>query len=57
MGRWYGYWQAAHGGNAREVKKGVDVVARFDGKEIAQWTAEGYKAPSKEPMNEHAKGE
>jgi hypothetical protein len=57
MGRWYGYWQAAHGGNANKLQKGVDVVARFDGKEIAHWTADGYKAPSKESMSEQAKGE
>lgn len=57
MGRWYGYWQAAHTGSADKLQKGVDVVARFDGKEIAHWTADGYKAPKKESENEQAKGE
>ncbi len=57
MGKWYGYWQAAHGGSAAKPQKGVDVIARFDGKEIAHWTADGYKAPKKESTSEQAKGQ
>ncbi|MEW6208457.1 MAG: hypothetical protein AB1631_08820 [Acidobacteriota bacterium] len=57
MGRWYGYWQAAHGGSAAKLQKGVDVVARFEGKEVAHWSSDGYKVPEKESMSQQAKSE
>ena len=43
MAKWYGMWQAAHGGTPDNHKKGVDVVARFEGKEVAHWTSDGYR--------------
>jgi hypothetical protein len=56
MGRWYGYWQAANGGSAAKLQKGADVVAQFEGKEVAHWSSDGYKVPKKE-MKEQAKSE
>ncbi len=57
MGRWYGYWQAANGGSADKPQKGFDVVAEFNGKQIAQWTSDGYTAPEKKSASEQAKSE
>lgn len=44
LGHWYGMWQVANGGSANQQKKGVSVVVRHDGKDIAEWTPEnGYR--------------
>jgi hypothetical protein len=38
VGQWFGMWQAA------QSKKGVEVVIRHDGKDVATWSGEkGYK--------------
>jgi hypothetical protein len=38
IGQWFGMWQAA------QSKKGVEVVVRHDGKDVATWSGEkGYK--------------
>jgi hypothetical protein len=38
VGQWFGMWQAA------QSKKGVEVVVRHDGKDVATWSGEkGYK--------------
>ena len=38
VGQWFGMWQAA------QNKKGVQVIVRHDGKDIASWSGEGgYK--------------
>jgi hypothetical protein len=56
LGKWFGMWQAAHNGSAEKQQKGVEVVARFEGREVARWTAEGYKWLG-EPESEQAKSE
>ncbi len=57
LAKWFGMWQAAHGGSATKQQKGFDVVARFDGKDVAEWTADGYKWLAKESKDEMTKSE
>lgn len=48
LGHWYGMWQAANGGNSKDQKKGVIVVVRHDGQDVAEWTPEnGYRPKAK----------
>jgi len=48
LGHWYGMWQAANGGSAKDQKKGVSVIVSHDGTEVAEWTPEnGYRPKAK----------
>lgn len=48
LGQWYGMWQAANGGSADKQQKGVRVLVRHDGNDIAEWTPEnGFRPTAK----------
>ena len=45
IGEWYNMWQAARSGQA----KGLEVIVRHEGNEIARWTGEGGYQPVEQP--------